>query len=268
LTRLRDNPHERHAPGANGRDAPEREAHPLRVLIVDDDPVVRRVLREVLHDAGVVVVADASDGRDAARLARFYRPDVVLLDVVMPGVDGITALEEIVATAGDVTKVMILSVRSDDAIAFLALRKGAMGVLNKDVDLAILPRVLFDLQRGHAVLTRSFTTKLVERLRRAPEGGIGMRPVNSVLTSREWQVLDRLCAGRSAEQIADEFVLSLETVRTHIKNIMRKLQVHSRAEAVAAAERLRVDAEAPIRDARSPLRWSQSIEAAEGTAFR
>jgi two-component system nitrate/nitrite response regulator NarL len=212
---------------------------PLRVLVVDDDPAVRRAVREVLEAAGIVMVAEASDGRTGARLAKLHRPDIVLLDVVMPGGDGLTALTEIVAALGDTTRVLMLSVDDDDATTFSALRNGAMGCLDKHVDFAVLPRVMRELHAGNAILSRRHTTQLLERLRELPDPGLGMRPIDSVLTSREWEVLDRLCAQESAERIAEEFVLSVETVRTHIKNIMRKLGVHSRAEAVAAAERMR-----------------------------
>jgi two-component system, NarL family, response regulator LiaR len=212
---------------------------PPRVLIVDDDPVVRRTLRRVLEQADIPVVGEACDGRAGARLARLHRPDVVLLDVVMPGGDGLTALAEIVATVGETTRVMMLSVHDDDATTFLALRSGAMGYVGKDVDLAVLPRLVRELHRGQAVVSRRHTARLLEQLRAMPDPGMGMRPIDSVLTSREWEVLDRLCAHQTVERIAEDFVLSVETVRTHIKNIMRKLEVHSRAEAVAAAGRMR-----------------------------
>lgn len=217
----------------------------LRVLVVDDDPIVRRLIREVLQPADITVVAEAHDGRDAIRMSRYYQPDIVLLDVVMPGMDGITALEQMVADSRITARIVILSVRGEDDLGFVALRKGAIGYLNKDVDLGALPRVLVDVSNGNAGLSRQFTAELVERLRELPEGGLGMRPVDSVLTSREWQVVDQLCLRRTTDEIADELVLSIETVRTHIKNIMRKLQVHSRHDVIEVTERLRAGIESP-----------------------
>lgn len=211
----------------------------LRVLVVDDDPLVRRSIRDVLHPAGMLVVGEAHDGRDAVRAARYYKPDVILLDVMMPGVDGLTALEQLVADGQIEAKVVILSVRGEHDLGYLALRMGAVGYLNKDLDLQVLPRVLRDVAEGAAALSRSFTADLARRLHELPEGGIGMRPVQSVLTPREWEIVDQLCLERSTEQIAEILVLSTETVRTHIKNIMRKLAVHSRADVVGMVQRLR-----------------------------
>jgi DNA-binding NarL/FixJ family response regulator len=209
------------------------------VLVVDDDPLVRRVIREILSSAGITVVGEAQDGRDAVRMARHYKPDIVLLDVVMPSVDGLTALEWLVADSTISARVVMLSVQGEHDVGFLAIRKGAVGYLNKDLDLSVLPRVLRDVASGNAALSRSFTADLVQRMRELPEGGIGMRPVQSVLTSREWEVADQLTLGRTTDEIADSLVLTVETVRTHIKNIMRKLEVHSRAELISRIEQLR-----------------------------
>lgn len=211
----------------------------LRVLVVDDDPLVRRMIRDVLRPAGMLVVGEAQDGRDALRAARYYKPDIILLDVMMPSVDGLTALEQLVADRDVDAKIVILSVRGEHDLGYLALRMGAIGYLNKDLDLGVLPRVLRDVADGGAALSRSFAADLARRLRDLPEGGIGMRPVQSVLTTREWEIVDQLCLGRSTEAIADALVLSTETVRTHIKNLMRKLDVHSRPEVVELVQRLR-----------------------------
>jgi DNA-binding NarL/FixJ family response regulator len=209
------------------------------VLVADDDPLVRRMIRDVLNPAGIVVVGEAQDGRDAVRAARHYKPDVILLDVVMPGVDGLAALEQIIADRQVDAKVVILSVRGEQDLGYLALRMGAVGYLNKDLDLGVLPRVLRDVADGGAALSRSFTAALAGRLRDLPEGGVGMRPVRSVLTTREWEIVDQLCIGGSTTEIADALVLSTETVRTHIKNVLHKLDLHSRAEVVDLVQRLR-----------------------------
>jgi DNA-binding NarL/FixJ family response regulator len=209
------------------------------VLVVDDDPLVRRMIRDELRASDILVVGEADNGRDALRSARYYKPDVILLDVVLPGIDGITALEQMVADEQVEAKIVVLSVRGERDVGYLAVRKGAAGYLNKDLDLSALPRVLRDVASGGAAISPTLTAYLARRLRELPEAPVGMRPVRSVLTTREWEVLDQLCLGRSTVDIAATLVLSIETVRTHVKNIMRKLKVHSRAEAIQAAERLR-----------------------------
>ena len=127
----------------------------LRVLVVDDDPLVRRMIRDVLNPEGILVVGEAEDGRDAVRAARYYKPDVILLDVVMPSVDGLTALEQIMADRRIDAKVVILTVRGENDLGYLALRMGAVGYLNKDLDVGVLPRVLRDVAEGGAALSRS-----------------------------------------------------------------------------------------------------------------
>ncbi|MEA2278590.1 MAG: hypothetical protein QOI62_4045 [Solirubrobacteraceae bacterium] len=211
---------------------------PLRVIIADDDPLTRRTLRDVLQDAGVVVIAEAGGGREAVELARYYRPDVVVMDLVMPGVDGLEATRQIVEQAPDVRVVMLTSSDSEE-VGLTTLRAGASGFLGKDVGLEALPRALRRARAGEAVVSRQLTMRLVEGLRRVREDGAGMRPIHSPLTTREWEVLDLLCQHRSTDQIAEVLVLSVETVRSHVKSVLRKLDVRSRREAVAVAHRLR-----------------------------
>lgn len=221
--------------------APEPDAGqegPLRVLIADDDPLARRVVRDSLQDAGFVVAADAANGLEAVELALHYRPDLVLMDIVMPEMDGISAARRIREEAPEV-RVVMLSMTEDDELGLLGLRAGASGYLTKDVDVLRLPAILESVVAGEAVISPKFATTLIEELRRLPEAGRGMRPVRSSLTSREWEVLDLLDAGRTPDEIADELVLSLETVRTHIKSLHRKLGVHSREELLEAVRKLR-----------------------------
>jgi two-component system, NarL family, response regulator LiaR len=178
---------------------------PLRVIVVDDDPLARRMLRDVLQEAGIVVIAEAGGGREAIELSNYYKPDVVVMDLVMPGIDGIAATRQIVSQTPDVRVVMLTSSDSED-VGLLTLRAGASGFLCKSV---------------------------------VREDGAGMRPIRSPLTPREWEVLDLLCQERSTDDIADTLVLSVETVRSHIKSVLRKLGVRSRQEAIKAAGRLR-----------------------------
>jgi DNA-binding NarL/FixJ family response regulator len=213
---------------------------PLRILIVDNDPLARRVVKEVLRGAGLMVVAEARTGREAVELALHYQPDIVLMDVVMPELDGIIATRRIVQALPSQLVIMLTGAEDDDdEIALQALHAGAVGFISKEVDIDALPRALAGLRDGEAAISRKMTLRLIERLRRSPDGAMGLRPVKSPLTSREWEVIDLLQAGRSTDQIATELVLSIETVRSHIKNLTRKLGVHTRAEAVTAADRMR-----------------------------
>ena len=226
------------APVMNGQrehEAPGEE--PVRAIIADDDPFARRMIKDALQAAGIIVVAEAHDGREAVELALYYRPDVVLMDVVMPTLDGIAATREILDSAPE-QRIMLLTSVDEEETAMLGLRAGAVGFLTKDVDVSALPRVLRGAASGEAVISRRFAMKLLESLRQAPTAG-GLRPVRSPLTAREWEVVDLLCEGRTTDEIASVLVLSSETVRSHVKHILRKLGASSRQEAVAIAQEMR-----------------------------
>ncbi len=211
----------------------------LRVIIADDDPLVRRLVREALQLAGIVVIADASDGREAVELARHYKPDFVLMDAVMPVMDGIEATKRITETVPE-TRVVMLTGSDDEDLGIVGLRSGAVGYLTKDVPLDSIPRALHAARAGEAAISPTLSMRLIQHLQSRPEAGIGVRAVRSPLTPREWEVLDLLCMQMGTEEIADQLVLSVETIRSHIKNILRKLGVRSRQEAVALASRLRM----------------------------
>jgi DNA-binding NarL/FixJ family response regulator len=211
----------------------------VRVVVVDDDPLARRALRAALtSDRRVQVVAEASDSARAVDLVARVRPDVVLVDTQLTDVDGITTAFRMRRRWADV-RVVMLSEVEDDELALLALRAGAIGVVAKDVPPPALVRIVVGVAQGEGAITRWLTRVVVERLRELPPHGIGMRPIRSTLTAREWQVLDLLALGRGTDEIAAELVLSTETVRSHVKRILSKLGAHSRAEAVGVAERLR-----------------------------
>ena len=210
----------------------------LRAIIADDDPFARRMIREVLQRAEIVVVAEAHNGREAVELSLHYQPDIVLMDVVMPELDGLVATRRIVKQMPD-QLIVILTSSDEQEMGMLGLRAGAVGFLSKEVELEALPRALQGARMGEAAISRQLAMRLVERYRRTPKGGSGLRPVRSALTDREWEVLDLLCAGSSTDEIARSLVLSTETVRSHLKNLYRKLDVRSRDEAVRAAGQLR-----------------------------
>jgi NarL family two-component system response regulator LiaR len=209
----------------------------LRVIVAEDDPSARRAMREALQRAGMTVVGEAEDGRQALGLVLEHRPDAVLMDVVMPGLDGLTATRQIVDQTPD--QIVILVSRSDDeAIGLASLRAGAVGCLSKDLDVDALPRTVAGAVDGQAAISRRLVMRLVERLRAAAGRAYPSQPGRSRLTPREWDVIELLAERQSTKQIAESLQLSTETVRSHIKHILRKLDARSREEAVAAAQRL------------------------------
>jgi two-component system, NarL family, response regulator LiaR len=223
----------------NGDHHGEPEAQRIRLILADADPLARRMIREALQTTeGLVVVAEAKDGRELVELATHYTPDLVLTEVRLPGIDGIEACRRIVAKVPQV-RVAMFSVNQDREAELKALRAGASGFLSKEASVEAITRGLRAAARGEAVISRHLTMRLIDIVRRTSEHGIGLRPVKSSLTSREWEVLDLMCAGAATREIADVLFLSEDTVYSHSKSILRKLGVRSRAEAVIAAERLR-----------------------------
>ena len=197
------------------------------------------MIKEALQRAGMIVIAEAHNGRQAVDLARHYRPDVVLMDVVMPELDGIAATRRIVKE-NPRQLVVILTTADEDEIGMLGLRAGAAGFLAKDVDIDILPQALRGVLNGEAAISRRMSMKLVEQLRRAPDGAGGLRPVKSPLTAaRVGGHRPRSPRARRTTRSPSVLVLSSETVRSHMKNILRKLDARSREEAVAIAQRMR-----------------------------
>jgi two-component system, NarL family, response regulator LiaR len=210
----------------------------LRAIVADDDPLARRMIKEALQRADLVVIAEAQNGREAVELTLHYRPDIVLMDVVMPELDGIAATRRIVKERPEQV-VVILTSADDEDMGLLGLRSGASGFLTKDLDVDVLPRALQGAINGEAAISRRLTKRLVEQLRHAPDTMGGRRPVKSPLTPREWEVMELLAQSLTTDQIAETLVLASETVRTHVKNILRKLEVRSREEAVVVAYGMR-----------------------------
>jgi two-component system, NarL family, response regulator LiaR len=211
---------------------------PLRAIVADDDPFARRIIKEALQRADIVVIAEARNGREAVELTLHYRPDAVLMDVLMPEVDGVVATRSIVSKAPDQV-VIVLSSSDNEDLALTSLRAGAVGFLSKNIDVDAVPRAVRGALNGEVAVSRRLTMRLVEQLRRVPEAARKMRPVKSPLTPREWEVLDLLAETMTTEEIARTLVLSSETIRSHVKNILRKLRASSREEAVVAAQRMR-----------------------------
>jgi DNA-binding NarL/FixJ family response regulator len=204
----------------------------ITVLLADDHAAVRAGIRMALSGAGFEVVAEAADAPQAVAMAQESKPDIALLDVTMPG-NGIKAAEEIVQTLPHTTVVMLTVSRDDDDL-FAALRAGASGYLLKDTDPSRLPFALRGVLEGEAALPRGLVARLIEEFRtrgkrrRLPL----MRQRGVELTEREWEVLEYLHDGLSTAEIADRMSISPVTVRRHVSEILKKLRVTSREEAV------------------------------------
>lgn len=218
----------------------ERGGRRLRTLVADADPFARRVTRDALQEAdGIIVIADAPHARDALELTRHFRPDVLLVDMDLPDVGGAAVAREVARVAPE-TWVAMLSAHYEEESALGALRAGAVGYLTKEVEPDLLADIVRKIDQGEAVIPPTLARRAIECLRGVP-GGVGWRPVRSCLTSREWEIVDLIAAGASTDHMADELVLSRATVYSHVKSLLRKLDVHSRDEAVTAAERLRTE---------------------------
>jgi DNA-binding NarL/FixJ family response regulator len=216
----------------------EYDNRPYRAVVADDDALARRAVVGVLVAAGFVVVAEARDGEEAVELVRYHKPDLVLMDIVMPRLDGIAATRQVVDEQLHPVVILLTSADQDD-LGMLGLRVGASGYLRKDVELDALPRAVVGAIHGEAAVSRRMAMRIIEQLRRASAPGEGFRPVGRQLTRREWEVLDLLCEAMTTEEIARTLVVSDETVRSHVKSILRKLGVKSRREAAIAANRMR-----------------------------
>jgi two-component system nitrate/nitrite response regulator NarL len=207
----------------------------IRVVLADGDPLARRWLRDSIQaTSSIIVVADAADGIEAVELAVYYRPDVLLCERRLRRIDGLEAMRRVHERAPEV-HVVFLSTEDDAAGHVEATRAGASGALSKTTPIDGIVRAVHGIVRGEAAISRDTYAQLVDRLRGIPEAGAGLRPIHSALTPREWEVLDALCAGMPMAGIASHFDIAPATVRSHVKRVMAKLDVHSRDEAVAVA---------------------------------
>jgi len=211
----------------------------VRVVLVDRDSLARRAMREELTSEGdFVVVAEAAEGSDAVESVCSQQPDLVLIDIGYPEMGGI-GVAKTLRHHTPATPIVFCSIAEDDETAIRALSVGAAGYVSKDLDSDALRRALRGAVDGEAAISRRLARRLVQELCRQPEPRPRLRPLGGELTAREWEVLDLLIDGESTMAIAQRLGLALETVRSHIKHVLRKLGVGSRGEAVAIAQRLR-----------------------------
>ncbi len=208
----------------------------IRLVIADDHPVYRDGLARLLSAiGGFDVVGVAADGVEAVELAASLAPDVVVMDIRMPNLDGIEATRRITA-ASPSTGVVVLSMFEEDELVFAAVRAGARGYLLKDADDDEIAAVLRGIARGEAIFGPTTARRLLDMLGRTPEQSEHTTPNPfPQLTQREQEVLELLARGKRNAIIADELFLSERTVRNYVSNIFTKLQVADRAQAIAAA---------------------------------
>jgi DNA-binding NarL/FixJ family response regulator len=208
----------------------------VRVLVVDDDDLMRAGLRAVLSsDPTIDVVDEAADGREAVRLARLLRPDVVLMDVRMPNLDGIAATRELLAASRQ-TRVLILTTFEDDDYVFGALTAGASGFLLKRTRPEQLIAAIHTIAAGDSLLSPSITRTVIDHIARqhVPPDPSASRRLRD-LTPRERDVLELVATGLSNSEIADRLVVEESTVKTHMKRILAKLHLRDRVHAVILA---------------------------------
>jgi DNA-binding NarL/FixJ family response regulator len=209
----------------------------IRVLLVDDQTLVRSGFRALLERAAEIeVIAEAADGAEAVKIARAERPDVVLMDIRMPGVDGLEATRRISADErlANVRVIMLTTFELDEYV-FEALHAGASGFLLKDVEPEALREAVRVVARGEALLAPSVTKRLIREFVSQP--GRHRPPPKRLeeLTEREREVMGLVAAGLSNQEIAERLVISPATAKTHVSRAMMKLRAHDRAQLVVLA---------------------------------
>jgi DNA-binding NarL/FixJ family response regulator len=218
---------------------------PIRIVIVDDHPLMREGLRALVASLpDIVVVGEAGDGEAARRETQLTHPDVVVMDLHMPGTNGVEATRAILRAA-PATRVLVLTMFEDDESVFAAIRAGASGYLVKGAQQDEIVRAVRSVAGGQAIFGPSVARRIIDFF----AGGAPATPVPAVpfpeLTAREREVLDLIAAGRTNSAIARQLVISVKTVSNHISAIFAKLQVADRAEAIIRARQAGLGNEPP-----------------------
>jgi DNA-binding NarL/FixJ family response regulator len=205
-----------------------------RVLIADDQALVRAGFHKLLESAGIDVVGEAADGREAVDQARRLRPSIVLMDIRMPRLDGIEATRRLAAD-GEGIRVLILTTFGLDDYVYEALRAGASGFMLKDAPPEELLAAIEVVARGDALIAPAVTRSVIEEFVRRSPSPSAPAPVLDGLTEREREVLELLARGLSNAEIAERLVVSGGTVKTHVAHVLAKLNLRDRVQAVILA---------------------------------
>ncbi len=207
----------------------------LRVVVADDQAMVRAGFRSLLNEEpDIEVVGEAADGEQAIAAVRRFRPDVALMDIRMPNVDGLEATRRIAAD-GLATRILILTTFDLDEYVYEGLRAGASGFLLKDASPEQLIAAIHVVAEGEAVLAPTVTRRVVEAFARIPAADDALRGALDTLTTREREVLRLLARGRSNAEVARELVVSEATAKTHVRHVLSKLDLRDRVQAVVFA---------------------------------
>lgn len=208
-------------------------SEPIRVYVADDHPIVRRGIRDLLEtEAGIIVVGEAANGQDAVAEVVRLQPDLVLMDLVMPALDGIEATRQIKAQQPQVQILVLTSFATDDKV-FPAIKAGALGYLIKDTGPDTLIDAIRRVHRGEVTLHPAIAQKLLTEIAQPAQ----RPPTPDPLTEREVEVLKLLARGLSNQEIADELVIGVTTVYSHVSNILSKLHLATRTQAALYALR-------------------------------
>ena len=209
------------------------EESSVRVLIVDDHAIVRKGIRALLSEAdGFEVVGEADTGQEAVLRAQETHPDVILMDLLMPGMDGIEATRQIISRQPQ-TRILVLTSFAADNKVFPAIKAGALGYLLKDSSPSELIRAILQVHHGEPSLHPTIARKLLQEIARPAE----LQPTPEALTAREVMVLQLIAQGLSNQEIADRVAISESTVRAHVSRILAKLHLASRTQAALYAVR-------------------------------
>jgi DNA-binding NarL/FixJ family response regulator len=215
--------------------SPRADGDRLRVLLVDDHDLFRTGLRNLLEEQGVQVVGEAAGGSDALRIVREIAPDVVVMDLNMPGMSGVEATREI-ATIAPLTRVVVLTISDQDDDVMDAIVAGACGYLVKDSSIEELMRGINAAAIGESLISPPIASKVLQRMR-AVTLDQGAETIRAELSDRELDVLRLIANGKDNSEIAEALHISPKTVKNHISNILMKLQIENRIQAAVYAVR-------------------------------